>query len=183
MDRRVAKRYAAAIFNSAVKADCVKATEEDLKSIVAIFFGNEDFKDFLLSPKARREDKVAFLVKVLHGHIAPLTLDTVRFLIEKRRDDEIPLISEEFEILRRAQEKVLYVKISSISELTAAQRKAILEKLARKLGRTIEPEFAIDTTLVGGIRVAYENMVLDGSVRGGLARLASILNYDLLKQA
>jgi F-type H+-transporting ATPase subunit delta len=68
-------------------------------------------------------------------------------------------------------------------ELSESQRKAIIEKLGRRLGKTLEPEFAIDSTLIGGVRVAYENMVLDGSIRGGLARLESILHYDVLKQA
>jgi F-type H+-transporting ATPase subunit delta len=35
---------------------------------------------------------------------------------------------------------------------------------------------------MGGIRVAYGNFVLDGSVRGALDRLKDRLIYDVLKQ-
>ena len=78
---------------------------------------------------------------------------------------------------------MIYIKVSSAEALSDSQQTALLAKLTKELGKTLEPEFTVDPSLIGGIRVAYENMVLDGSVRGGLTRLHTLLQYDVLKQA
>lgn len=183
MDRRVAKRYAAAIFRAAAKAGAVKAVEDDLHGIVALLDGDPKFRDFVMSPETRRDQKREIIDKLLSGRVNSLTLDAVHLLLEKRREDEIWGVADEYEILRRDHEKVIYVKVTSAEPLSDAQRETLMAKLSRELGKTLEPEFAVDESLIGGVRVAYENMVLDGSVRGGLNRLHTLLNYDVLKQA
>jgi F-type H+-transporting ATPase subunit delta len=39
-----------------------------------------------------------------------------------------------------------------------------------------------DASLIGGVKVAYENFVLDGTARGALNKMREKLRYDLLKQ-
>jgi len=183
MDRRVAKRYAAAIFRAAVKAGAVKDVEEDLHGLVALLDGDPNFRDFVMSPETRRDQKRQIIDKLLSGRVNRLTLNAVHLLLEKRREDEIWGVAEEYETLRREHEKVIYIKVTSAEPLTDAQRDTLLNKLSKELGKTLEPEFAVDNSLIGGVRVAYENMVLDGTVRGGLNRLHTLLQYDVLKQA
>lgn len=180
MDERVAKRYGAAIFGAAKKAGVVKEVEADLKGVVAILQSDTLFRDFLLSPEVRRDDKRAILDKLFVDRIGALTMESLRLLLTKRREDLLPEITEEYETLRRADERVIYAKITSAEALSDDERKTLLAKLTTEIGKTLEPEFAVDPALIGGVRVAYENMVLDGSVRGGLARLRSALQQDLL---
>lgn len=183
MDRRVAKRYAAAIFRAAVRADAVKPVEEDLKALVALLDGDAKFRDFILSPETRRDHKRKIIDKLLSGRVNKLTLDAVHLLLDKRREDEVWGVAEAYEILRREHEKVIYLKVTSAEPLSESQKDSLLKKLSKDLGKTLEPEFAVDSSLIGGVRVAYENMVLDGTVRGGLSRLETLLQYDVLKQA
>ena len=128
----------------------------------------------------RRDDKRAILDKLLADQIGTLTMQAVRLLLAKRREDLIPEITQEYESLRRHDERVIYAKITSAEPMSDDEQKALLAKLSTEIGKTLEPEFAVDPALIGGVRVAYENMVLDGSVRGGLARLRSVLQQDLL---
>ncbi len=51
----------------------------------------------------------------------------------------------------------------------------IAKALERKLGRTVELEFEIDETLLGGAVVRAEDMVIDGSVKTRLQQLAEAL--------
>lgn len=179
MDERVAKRYGAAIFGAAKKAGVVKEVEADLKGVVALQQSDEKFRDFLLSPEVRRDEKRAILDKLLAHQIGTLAMESLRLLLAKRREDLLPEIAREYETLRRDDERVIYAKITSAEPISADERKTLLAKLTKEIGKTLEPEFAVDPTLIGGVRVAYENMVLDGSVRGGLARLRAALQQDL----
>lgn len=183
MERRVAKRYAAAIFRAAVKADAVRPVEEDLHGLVALLDGDPKFRDFILSPETRRDHKRQIIDKILKERVNKLTLDAVHLLLDKRREDEVWGVAEAYEILRREYEKVIYIKVASAEPLSDSQKDSLLKRLSKEIGKTLEPEFSVDSSLIGGVRVAYENMVLDGTVRGGLNRLHTLLQYDVLKQA
>jgi len=66
--------------------------------------------------------------------------------------------------------------------LDELQKKALVSKLETILGKKIEADFKIDPQIIGGIRVAYGNYILDGSIRGALSNLRDRLRHDLLKQ-
>jgi F-type H+-transporting ATPase subunit delta len=183
MDGRVAKRYGAAFFAAAKKAGVVKDVETDLKDVLAIQQTDEKFRDFLLSPEVRRDQKRAILDKLFADRIGALSMECIRLLLAKRREDLLPEITEEYDALRRQDERVIYARVTSAAPMSDNEKKALLAKLTREIGKTLEPEFAVDPTLIGGVRVAYENMVLDGSVRGGLAQLRTALQQDLTTKA
>jgi len=179
MDERVAKRYGAAIFGAAKEAGVIKEVEADLKEVLALQRSDEKFRDFLLSPEVRRDQKRAIVDRLLSDRIGTLSMESIRLLLAKRREDLLPEIVEEYDELRRQDERVIYAKVTSAEPMSFDEKEALLAKLTQEIGKTLEPEFAVDPALIGGVRVAYENMVLDGSVRGGLARLRSALQQDL----
>jgi len=104
-------------------------------------------------------------------------------LVRKRRDDMIHAIHIEFAELRRQHEGVTKAIIESSMELGEDQKNAIVSKIHSATGRRVEPEFRVDPHLMGGVKVTYDNYVLDGTVRGSLNRLRETLIYDLLKQS
>jgi F-type H+-transporting ATPase subunit delta len=109
-------------------------------------------------------------------------MQALRLLLEKRRETDFNAIREEFVRLRREHGNVLYALVTSAKPLDPAMTDRLIAKLREKTGKTVEADFRVDPTLLGGIRVAYGNYVLDGSVRGSLNRVRDILKYDLLKQ-
>ena len=72
--------------------------------------------------------------------------------------------------------------VTSSEGLDDKQQSALITKIEKTTGKRVEAEFAVEPSLIGGIKVAYENFVLDGTLRGGLARLRDTLKHDLLKQ-
>jgi F-type H+-transporting ATPase subunit delta len=73
--------------------------------------------------------------------------------------------------------------VESAQELDAAQRQSLMDKVAQATGRTPEPTFVVRPEIIGGVRVTYDNLVIDGSLRGGLDRLRERIVKDLLNQA
>jgi F-type H+-transporting ATPase subunit delta len=109
-------------------------------------------------------------------------MQLLRILLVKRREEEFPAIREEFIRIRRFEGRVLYAEISSSEPLSPEHKTSLLEKLAKIAGKAVEPDFVVNPNLIGGVKVSYDNYVLDGSIRGGLNRLRDALRYDLLKQ-
>lgn len=181
-DTRVGRRYALALFRTAKQGDVVRSVEDDLNGIAGLIEKDESFRTFLFSPYVGREEKIGIVERVFSDRITAITMTALRLLVSKRREDEIIVVRDEFVQLRREAEGVLHVLVTSAEALENDQRQQIEMKLARKLGRTIEADYAIDAHLIGGVRVEYDNFVLDGSVRGQLRRLRDRLTRDVLKQ-
>ncbi len=182
-DSRVAKRYARALFNSALKENIVASVNDDLAGIVAALRNSDSFRDFLKKPQTTDKQKEQVFTNTFSDKITALSMSFIRLLIQKGRDDQLFQIQIEFDILRRDFEKVTKALVTSAEPLDAEQQKKVISTIESKLGKTLEPEFAVDPKLMGGITVAYDDYVLDGSVKGKLERLREKLLYDLLKQA
>jgi F-type H+-transporting ATPase subunit delta len=182
-DLRVARRYATALFEAAKHGGNVMDVEGDLGSIVEALKADAGFRDFLYSPYTSREDKAAILERVLGGRIQPVTMQLIKIVLEKRREAEIAPLYGEYVILRRAHESVAYAVITTAEPLDSTQQASVVSRLEGLLRKRIEPSFEVDPSIMGGIRVKYENFIMDGSVRGSLTRLKESLKHDVLKQA
>lgn len=182
-DSRAAKRYARALFNAALKAGSLDAIDSDLKGLTALLSSSARFNEFIKSPANGNDEKITLLRNTLSGKADDLTMSLLTLLSSKSRLDEIFLIQVEFAALKREHEKVVFALIESAAELDEAQKTAIIGKVASVTGRTVEAEYRVDPSLLGGVKVTYDNYVLDGSARGHLNRLRENLLYDLLKQS
>ncbi len=182
-DSRIGRRYAQALFTTALKYDVVNSVEDDLNGIVNLLDKDPDFKHFLIAPYTSRDEKAKILDRLFSDRITALTMQVVRIMLEKGREGDIPDVHREFIKLRRTHEGVVFATVTSAEELDNDQKKAIVEKLAKVLNKKIEADFKIEAHLMGGVKVAYGNYVLDGTVRGALSKLRDKLRHDLLKQS
>lgn len=183
MDARVASRYAQALFNTALKHEIVSAVEDDLATLRHLLVHDERFRNYLLSPEVSRDDRLKIAESLFSDRITALTMQAFRLMVTKRREREIEGVYDEFVRLRREHGKAMRVVFTSAAELDPGEKEAIIAKLAKKSGKTVEAEFAIDPSMIGGVKVAFDNYILDGTVRGSLNRLRDTLLYDVLKQS
>jgi len=96
-------------------------------------------------------------------------------LVENRRATLLPDIAALFEELKRESERVLKVTLRSAVPVADAQAEAIKSALKKRFGRDIELEQRVDPAVIGGAVIDAGDMVIDGSVRGRLARLEQAL--------
>ena len=67
------------------------------------------------------------------------------------------------------------VTVTAATTVDAAIADQIKKALQQKLGRTVELTLAVDASLIGGAIIQADDMVIDGSVRTRLQRLAEKL--------
>lgn len=183
MDLRVARRYAGALYRVASQTNLVAAVESDLDGVQNLLERDENFRSLLLSPVIARETKERVLEKAFGDRVTGVTMQMLRLLLQKRREAEFEAVRQEFVRIRREEGRVLHAVIASAEPLTDDQKSRLVAKLADQTGKSVEPDFEIQPSLLGGVRVTYDNFVLEGSIRGGLTRLRDALRRDLLKQA
>lgn len=183
---KIAKRYARALFETALESGdpkMVAAVEDDFGGIVALLVNNSQFSSLILSPEVSREDKLGLLDRLFSDRITAVSLEALRLMIEKSRENEIEWVHREFVALRREHENTIFIVVTTAEALDEDQRLMLIGKLTEITGKKLEAEYRIDPHLIGGIRVAYDTYVLDGSLRGELRRLRDRLLHDILIQS
>lgn len=182
-DRNVALRYANALFRTAQRNDLIEAVENDLQSISGILKTDTKFSDFLETPRISREEKVLILEKLFADRVTALTMQVLRLLMQRRRENEFEAVREEYVRLRREHGNVLFASVTSSQDLTPDEKKGVIDRLKSQAGKDVEADFSVDPGLIGGMKIQFGDYVLDGTVRGSLRRLRDTLKYQLLKQS
>ena len=100
------------------------------------------------------------------GKIAAL----VQSLVTKKPRHYIDVLQHYKRLLRLEIQK-RHARIESAVQLDSQTSSKIVERLKRKYGSDLTTEFAIDPTLLGGIRVRVGSDVWDGTLRNRLERL------------
>lgn len=101
----------------------------------------------------------------------------VSTLAANRRLSILADIAQGFDELKRATEGVLKVRVRAAVPVDGAQADALSGALSRRFGRKIELESVIDESVIGGAIIDAGDVVIDGSVRGRLERLAQSLSH------
>ena len=94
----------------------------------------------------------------------------VESILAKKPRNYINILKNYRRLLRLEIEK-RRAKIESADELSPQATEQIVTRLKQKYGNDLEPEFVVDPTLLGGVRVRVGSDVWDGSVRNRLERL------------
>lgn len=99
----------------------------------------------------------------------------LRLLGENRRLAALPDIARAYNALKAEIENRVEVTLTAAVEVDEAQQAAIIAALKRRFGREVNLKVELDPTLLGGARLRADDLVIDGSVRAGLDKLATVL--------
>ncbi|MCH6585039.1 MAG: ATP synthase F1 subunit delta [Proteobacteria bacterium] len=99
----------------------------------------------------------------------------ILLLVENKRVEVLPQVSDLFEQLKAQHEGVLEAKVSSAFAMTNLQLKDLVVGLESKFKRKIEAKVNVNPELIGGVKVEIGDEVFDASVRGKLEAMSVAL--------
>ena len=172
----VARPYAKAIFNLAFSANELTAWSLILHNFANAVL-NDEAMDFITNPASTALLQTELLLSVCSqqlGHEQAVK-NLVSLLAENKRLPVLPDIYAQYEALRAEQEKTLIATVSTFAVLTDAEEKALIQSLSQRLQREVTLEVNVDKSLLGGAVIQAGDLVIDGSVRGKLNKLATDL--------
>ncbi len=179
VDIRVARRYARALFEVALKQNLLQPTADDLAALRTLLEQSAELRAFFYSPLIPRDRKTQRLREALQAQVQPHTLRLLELLIEKRREKFLEAVCEEFRKLQEAHQGVVRATIESATPLTEAEQNGIVQKLQQSTGKTIIPTFEVNPDLIGGVRVQMGDYQIDGTLRGALDRLRDHITLEI----
>jgi len=167
----VAKRYAVALFNAAVKQDIAEQVNDDLSSFVTLLRENKDLVRFLKSPEALTEAKKELVVDVFSDRTAGLFVKFILLLIDKKRLKHILSITDAYEQLYEQLQGIVEAKIITAVPLEADLEQRAVERLEEATNKTIRVLKTVDPDIIGGMIVIVGDNIIDGSIRYKLEQM------------
>jgi F-type H+-transporting ATPase subunit delta len=150
----IARPYAEAVFGLADTADALPAWSQSLATMAEV--------------AAQPDVKTC-----IREQLSAAAQNLVRVLIENDRLALLPQIRTAFEALKNEREGVIDADIISAFPLDDVQLAGLVADLEKRFKRRINPHLRVDQELIGGVRIAVGDEVIDGSVRGKLAAMAA----------
>jgi F-type H+-transporting ATPase subunit delta len=172
----VARPYARAVFELARERDAF-ARWSGLLAIAARVAADPAFSKLLGNPRVEDRKLADVVIELCGDEADELGGNFIRLLADNDRLAYLPEISQEFEMLRAEAEKIVDIVVTSAVALDEPQQQKIAAAMGERLGSNVRLHCDIDESLLGGAVVRAGDLVIDGSLRGRLDRLAGALTH------
>ncbi len=170
----LARPYAQAVFNLALANNDLKAWSDKLALINQVV-SNKSIIELIENPEVADDVVISLFQEICQDGLDERGINFLKITAENGRLGIIPEIAEEFELLRANEEGTINAEIISAYAMNAVQKTSIAAALKEKLGREVTVTTQTDKSLLGGIIIRAGDMVIDGSVKTQLDKIAHSL--------
>ena len=169
----LARPYAEAAFQLARANSALGPWQQALDRMAAVA-ADAQMLDCIANPRLL-SSQVAQLFLDVAGSLSAEQHNFVRLLVDNERLQVLPEIRELYVELKNGQEGVQEADIASAFPLDDATLKNLVTELETRFKCRIQATVSLDPELIGGVRIAVGDQVIDASVRGKLAAMATAL--------
>ena len=172
--RSIARPYAEAVFRLADEGGKLAEWSASLANLTQVA-ADERVLRAIGDPKRSTSAVAGMIISVLSGKLSGDAENFVRVLAENRRLTVLGEIRTQFEALKHEREGVVEARVESAFPLDEAQLADLVARIERHTGRKVKASVSVNQELIGGVRVAIGDKVIDASARAQLAALENAL--------
>jgi F-type H+-transporting ATPase subunit delta len=169
----LARPYAEAAFELASKAKALAPWQDALNRLAAVST-DARMRDLMGNPKVSANQLVKLVLEVA-GKVTSEQENFVNLLVENERLVVLPEIRDLFVVRKNQHERVKQAHVTSAFALDDKALKQLIAELEPRFNCKLDVTVDVDPELIGGVRVAVGDEVIDASVRGKLATMATVL--------
>lgn len=171
----LARPYAKAAFEYAEGKGALAQWSEQLATSAAVVT-QDKVEGVLDNPALTAQAQAQALNDICGDAIGDEVKNFIGILADNKRLALLPEIRAQFELLKANREKSVDVEVVSAFDLNDALTEKLAGVLRSKLDREVKVSTSTDESLLGGVLIRAGDMVIDGSVRGRLNKLAEAMN-------
>jgi len=172
----VARPYAQAVFARARESGQLDAWGDALTALSAIV-GDADMAEQIGNPNVPRDRLRDAILEIAADNLSAESKNLVSLLAANNRLSTLPEIARLFEELTTRFQGISQVQVLSAFDLDKATQTELSAVLKKRLGAEVEMTVETDPSLIGGVEIRAGDLVIDGSVRGKLRKLANELQF------
>ena len=171
----IAKEYGEALFMLAKEDGNVDAVTRSLALVEAVFETHPDYDILLSLPNVAREERVALIDQAFAASVEDSVLSFLKLMCEENCIRAFDVAKAEFDALVDDDKRVSHAIVTSAVPLTDDEQQALIAKLQARSGRSVQAEYRLDATLLGGVIVELDGTVYDNSLKRQVSRLKEVI--------
>lgn len=174
----IAKRYARALAAFAGAGGREEAVYEQVRRLAASCDGYPQVREVLSSPVLGAEVKNEAVHALLDEEMEPVLDRFVRLVIDHHRERFLGFMLHSYVELYKQRHGIVDVTVTTAAEMderTAGRISAVVGACSREGSRRVVHE-KVDPSLIGGFVCRIDDLLVDASLSGQLARLKKALN-------
>ena len=171
----IARRYAGAIFDIAIKQNTLDRTLEDVQEIAKLF-SIRNLSYLLREPNIPAERKEAAIRQALASNVLPTSLNLALLVVQRGLVELMPNIARELHQLVLDYKNEATAQVTTATKLDKSAQRQIQQALERMTGKKIVLETRVQPDILGGVVARVGDQVIDGSVE----RRLKVLQQQLL---
>jgi F-type H+-transporting ATPase subunit delta len=166
----IARRYAGAIFDLAIKQNTLDRTLEDVKEIAQLF-SIRKLSYLLREPKIPAKRKETALRQSLTDKVLPTSLNLALLVVQRGLVEAMLGIASELEQRVLDYRNQAVANVTTAAPMDAAQQNLVKRVLEQETGKSIIMHTRVDSTILGGVIARVGDQMIDGSLRYRLSAL------------
>lgn len=177
MAKLVSKVYGDAYVSVVSEKNNLIDALEEIKSVKNILLENVEIIELLDSPKMDDEEKIDFIKGIFENHISVDSMGFLLTIIEKKRQAELlPILDY---VIDCVKELLLIGKVTVTTALPLddSKKERIVDELLKSSHyKSLEAEYVVDESIIGGIVIRIGDRVVDSSVKTRIDKMRKMLS-------
>ena len=169
------KAYGEALFSLTEELHETEAVLRDVETLKSVIKSSPEYLKLLDSPALSREERVGLIDKSFSS-LNKYLVNTTKILAEKRLSHALPKVLEHYVRAYEVSRGIEHVEVVSAIMLTDAQKAKLKTKLEGITKKQIIISYTHDPSILGGMKLRYMGIQLDGSVKSKLDGFAKSLS-------
>jgi len=170
-DRKLATRYARALFTALPDPTALEAADAVLSSLGRAIASHPELELLLIHPAVPRGNKKAVLTQLAGAAAGGPVASFLGVVADHGRAAQLPAIAEAFHAIREEAQGIVQASVATATPMSADLEAKTRSALERLTGKRIRLLTSVDGRLIGGAVTQIGSTVYDGSLRTQLANL------------
>lgn len=176
MAKLVSKTYGDALFELAIEESKQDLLYEEALGIKALLLENDEFVKMMNHPQISREEKESVIENVFKGRVSDDMTGFLTLLVQNGRFAELESVIDYFIAKIKEYKKIGVAYVVTPLPLSDKQKSDVENKLLETTEyETMEMNYSIDESLIGGMTIRVGDRVVDSSVKSKLEKLTADL--------
>ena len=176
---RIADVYAEALFELAGEADRVADVRAELNELLKLWRAEPEFEKFMTSRALEAEGRAAGLEKMFRNKLGDTVLNTLLVMNQHGRGGLLPALHRRFVLRQEDAANEIEVTVTSAVGLSDEQKAEAVKIAVNASGKEPVVEYAVDSSILGGLILQVGELRLDNSLR----RHMRVLSEQLFERA
>ena len=151
----------------------------DVRTAERVLEIHPDYVKLLDSPALSKDERVGLVDKAFSG-LDERLCNLIKILTERRAVHLFGKAAKAYYSLYDESRGIMRVEAVTARPLSDAQKKALTGKLTQTLAKTIVLSNTVDKDILGGVKLRYGGVQLDGSVKTRLEKFEDALKNTVI---